>query len=246
MNILISNLLLFNNSLENIPDSKLLINTLNAHSYNTAQSDKLFAEIIMKSDVLLPDGISIVFALRFLNGTKLKKIAGSDLFYYEMKRLNFCGGKCFFLGSSESNLEIIKERAKHEFPNIQVFSYSPPFKKEFSVEDTAKMISAINSCKPDVLFIGMTAPKQEKWAYDNFNELDVMHICCIGAVFDFYSLRVKRAPQSFIKVGLEWFYRFIREPRRMWHRYLVGNWRFIYWVMLEKNNISRKQIYRQL
>ena len=247
MNILISNLNLFSNSLESIPDSKLLINTLNAHSYNTAQQDHLFAEIIRKSDVLLPDGISIVFALRYINGTKLKKIAGSDLFYYEMKRLNVNGGrKCFFLGSNQSNLNIIQERAKHEFPNVQVFTYSPPFKEEFTGEDTAEMISAINSCKPDVLFIGMTAPKQEKWAYDNFNKLEVGHICCIGAVFDFYSKRVKRAPQSFIKVGLEWFYRLIREPRRMWHRYLIGNWRFIYWVLLEKNNIRRKQIYRQL
>jgi N-acetylglucosaminyldiphosphoundecaprenol N-acetyl-beta-D-mannosaminyltransferase len=102
------------------------------------------------------------------------------------------------------------------------------------------MIDEINKCKPDVLFIGMTAPKQEKWAYEHFEKLEVGHVCCIGAVFDFYSMRVKRAPQSFIDLGLEWFFRLIKEPRRMWNRYLVGNPKFLFYVIKEKFSSSNQ------
>jgi len=234
MNLFVSDLNLFNTDLENLPDSKLLINTINAHSFNTAQIDKLFCEAIRNSDILLPDGISIVLATRFIYGRKLKKIAGSELFFYEMNRLNKKGGKCFFLGSNTKNLKLIVERAKIEFPNVIAYSFSPSFNKEFSIEENKQILTMINSSKPDVLFIGMSAPKQEKWAYQHFNELDVNHICSIGAVFDYYSRRINRAPESIIKIGLEWLHRLIKEPRRLWHRYLIGNAKFIYLILKEK------------
>jgi N-acetylglucosaminyldiphosphoundecaprenol N-acetyl-beta-D-mannosaminyltransferase len=234
MNLLISDLDLFNTDLENLPDSKLLINTINAHSFNTAQIDKLFCEAILNSDILLPDGISIVLASRFIYGRKLKKIAGSELFFYEMNRLNRKGGKCFFLGSNRGNLKLIIERAKIEYPNVKVDSFSPSFNKEFSIEENTQIITIINSFKPDVLFIGMSAPKQEKWAYQHFKELDVNHICSIGAVFNYYSRRINRAPESIIKIGLEWLHRLIKEPRRLWRRYLIGNAKFLYLILKEK------------
>jgi N-acetylglucosaminyldiphosphoundecaprenol N-acetyl-beta-D-mannosaminyltransferase len=96
------------------------------------------------------------------------------------------------------------------------------------------MLKAINAFKPDALMVGMTAPKQEKWAYKHYNQLEVGHICCIGAVFDFYAGTVKRAPQWMIKMGLEWFYRLIKEPGRMWQRYLIGNMIFIGHIIKEK------------
>lgn len=234
MNLLVSDLKLYNGNLENLPDSKLLINTINAHSFNTAQADKLFREAIQNSDILLPDGISIVIATRFIKGLKFKKIAGSELFYYEMNRLNRINGKCFFLGSNINNLNLIVERAKIEFPNIEVSSYSPPFYPEFSSLENTEIIERVNLFKPDVLFIGMSAPKQEKWAYQHFKELDVFHVCNIGAVFDYYSRRINRAPKSLIKIGLEWLHRLIKEPRRMWRRYLLGNTKFIYLILREK------------
>jgi N-acetylglucosaminyldiphosphoundecaprenol N-acetyl-beta-D-mannosaminyltransferase len=199
-----------------------------------AQKDRDFAEALSKSDVLLPDGISIVIAVCILNGLRLKKIAGADLFYYEMNRLNSQVGTCFFLGSNEFTLKRIYNRAKSEFPGIKVFGFSPPYKSEFSSTDNKEMISAVNLHKPDVLFIGMTAPKQEKWVYQHFNELEVGHICCIGAVFDFYAGTVKRAPEWMIYLGLEWFYRLLKEPRRMWRRYLIGNFKFI-WLVIREN-----------
>lgn len=233
------NLPVYNKSLDELPSGKLLINTINAHSYNMAKSDAYFAEALCKSDVLLPDGISIVFAKRYLKNEILKKIAGTDLFYFEMNRLNKINGTCMFLGSYKTTLKLIVQNAAIDFPNVTVNTYSPPFKAEFSSEDDRDMITVVNSFKPDVLFIGMSAPKQEKWAYRNFKELEVGHVCCIGAVFDFYSGNVKRASKRMIKLGLEWFYRLIMEPFRLWRRYLLGNFRFISFVFKEKRLLKK-------
>jgi bacterial polymer biosynthesis proteins, WecB/TagA/CpsF family len=225
---------LFNQSLSTIAGTKVLINTINAYSYNTVNEDEKFQKALKSSDVLLPDGISVVWAMRLLTGKKLKKIAGEDLFFYEMNRVNAIGGSCFFLGSSESTLKLIKKRIAKEYPAIRAHFYSPPYKAEFTHEDSRHMVEAVNSIKPDVLFVGMTAPKQEKWVCEYFRQLDVGHVCCIGAVFDFYAGTVKRAPNWMINIGMEWFYRLIKEPKRLWRRYLIGNLKFIESVLIEK------------
>jgi N-acetylglucosaminyldiphosphoundecaprenol N-acetyl-beta-D-mannosaminyltransferase len=214
-------------------NDKLLINTINAHSYNVARKDEEFVEALLSSNVLLPDGISIVHAVHWLTGQRLQKIAGDDLFRWEMERMNKTGGKVFFLGSSENILFKIRNKVSKEYPHIHLKTYSPPFKPVFSPEDNQAMIESVNDFNPDVLFIGMTAPKQEKWAFSHFNELQARHVCCIGAVFDFYAGTVKRAPKWVIKLGLEWLFRFIKEPRRMWRRYLIGNTMFSYAVLKE-------------
>ena len=223
--------------LAKLPEGKLLINTINAFSYDNARKDVLFSEALQKGDVLIPDGISIVKACRFLNAKSQPKerIAGWDLFVYEMEKLNRVGGKVMFLGSSDAVLNLIRQRVAEKYPKIEVDTYSPPYKPEFSDEDNAAMISAINHSNPDLLWIGMTAPKQEKWAYTHLDRLDVhCHIGTIGAVFDFFAGTVKRAPERWQRVGLEWLYRLLSEPRRMWRRYFIGNAKFIYYIMVEK------------
>lgn len=223
--------------LAKLPEGKLLINTINAFSYDNARKDVLFSEALQKGDVLIPDGISIVKACRFLNAKSQPKerIAGWDLFVYEMEKLNRVGGKVMFLGSSDAVLNLIRHRVAEKYPKIEVDTYSPPYKPEFSDEENEAMISAINHSNPDLLWIGMTAPKQEKWAYTHLDRLDVhCHIGTIGAVFDFFAGTVKRAPERWQRVGMEWLYRLLSEPRRMWRRYFIGNAKFIYYIMLEK------------
>jgi N-acetylglucosaminyldiphosphoundecaprenol N-acetyl-beta-D-mannosaminyltransferase len=193
---------IFKERLEDLPNRKLLIDTINAHSYNVARKDTAFFNALQSADILLPDGVSVIMAARVLLGVKIKKIAGADLFQYQMRRLNSIGGSCFFLGSSELTLQKIYNKAKIEFPNLKVSKYSPPYKTCFSDEDSQKMIESINAVKPDILFIGMTAPKQEKWAHMYFNDLDTQYICSIGAVFDFYAGNIQRAPQWMIYIGL--------------------------------------------
>lgn len=223
-------------ALLSLPEGKLLINTINAHSYNTALKDKLFAEALSKGDVLIPDGASIVFACRWLKAKSRPKerIAGWDLFTFEMERLNKKGGKCFFMGSSERVLDLINKRAAAEYPNITVETYSPPYKSEFTKEDNEAIISAINKANPDLLWIGMTAPKQEKWTYRHWAELDIhCHVGTVGAVFDFFAGTYKRAPQRWREHSLEWLYRLLKEPRRMWRRYVLGNPLFLWNVFNE-------------
>ena len=138
------------------------------------------------------------------------------------------------MGSSEKALALIRERAAVDYPNLEVVTFSPPYKPEFSDEDNKQIIDAINDATPDLLWIGMTAPKQEKWVYVHRDSLNVnCHIGTIGAVFDFYAGTVKRAPLWWQRHGLEWLYRLLKEPKRMWRRYLVGNVLFL-WNVLTK------------
>lgn len=235
----------FQNSKEaliNIPEGKLLVNTINAHSYNVAQKDMVFAEALTKSDYLIPDGASIVKACRWLKAKSQPKerIAGWDLFAFEMQRLNIKSkseeGKVMFMGSSENVLGLIRKRVAKDYPNLEVVTYSPPYKPEFCDEDNAAIVKAINEADPDLLWIGMTAPKQEKWTYQHWDELKIhCHVGTIGAVFDFYAGTAKRAPQWWQKHSLEWLYRLIKEPKRMWRRYLIGNPLFIYNILKEKS-----------
>jgi len=216
-----------------LPEGKVLINTINAHSYNVAQKDDLFAAALKNGDVLIPDGVSILkaFAWFHIPDAPKERIAGYDLFVMEMERLNEKGGKCFFLGSSEKVLTLIRERAAKDYPNIDVETYSPPYKPEFSLEENAAMVAAVNQANPDLLWIGMTAPKQEKWAYAHWRELDIhCHCGTIGAVFDFYAGTMKRAPLWWQRHGLEWLYRLLKEPKRMWRRYIIGNVLFLWHI----------------
>jgi len=222
--------------LAKIPEGKVLINTINAHSYNVARNDELFADALTKGDYLIPDGMSVVKACKWLHAKSQPKerIAGADLFEFEMNKLNSKGGTAMFMGSSEKTLAKIVQQAAMVYPNLKVVTYSPPYKPEFNDEDNKDIINAINTANPDLLWIGMTAPKQEKWTYSHWNDLHIhCHVGTIGAVFDFFAGNTKRAPQWWQEHGLEWLYRLIKEPRRMWRRYIIGNTVFL-WHMLDE------------
>ena len=228
-----------------IPPGKVLINTINAHSFNVAQKDPDFAEALTHGDYLLPDGASIVMACKWLKHAvshPVERVAGWDLFEMEMQRLNERGGRCMFMGSSEAVLEKIKERAASVYPDIVVTTYSPPYKAEFSTADNAAIINAINEATPDLLWIGMTAPKQEKWAYQHWEELHInCHVGTIGAVFDFFAGTARRAPLWWQKHSLEWLYRLCMEPGRMWRRYVLGNPLFLWNIVREMARGSKTQ-----
>lgn len=257
-----------------LPEGKLLINTINAHSYNTARKDELFAEALTNGDVLIPDGVSIVKACRWIKAKSQPKerIAGWDLFEFEMNKLEECGMKnvecgannssldnsqsasadhstfntqhsplrspqrtVMFMGSSQKVLDLVVKRAAEVYPHLKIVTYSPPYKPEFSEEDNKAIIDAINAVNPDLLWIGMTAPKQEKWTYSHWNELNIhCHVGTIGAVFDFFAGTVERAPMWWQRHGLEWLYRLLKEPKRMWRRYIIGNTLFLWNMLKEK------------
>ena len=219
-----------------LPDGKLLINTINAHSFNTAKKDRLFAEALTNGDALIPDGVSIVKACKWIKAKSQPKerIAGWDLFEFEMEKLEKKGGTVMFMGSSQKVLDLIVKRAAADYPHLKVVTYSPPYKPEFSDEDNKAIIDAINAANPDLLWIGMTAPKQEKWTYSHWKDLNIhCHVGTIGAVFDFFAGTVERAPMWWQEHGLEWLYRLLKEPKRMWRRYIIGNALFL-WNMTKE------------
>ena len=222
--------------LASLPEGKLLINTINAHSFNTAKKDQLFADALTNGDVLIPDGVSIVKACKWIKAKcqPKERIAGWDLFAFEMNKLEKKGGTVMFMGSSQKVLDLIVKRSAEVYPHLKVVTYSPPYKPEFSDEDNKAIIDAINAANPDLLWIGMTAPKQEKWTYSHWKELNIhCHVGTIGAVFDFFAGTVERAPMWWQEHGLEWLYRLIKEPKRMWRRYIIGNALFL-WNIISK------------
>lgn len=213
---------------------KSVINTINPHSYCIAEKDPKFKSALLASDYLLPDGIGIVWASRMLQDEKVNKIAGYDAFVYLLDYLERTKGRCFFLGASQGALNLIREKAIVEYPNIEIGTYSPPFKAEFSEEDSEDMCARVNQFNPDVLFVGMTAPKQEKWVHAHKDALNVEITCCIGAVFDFYAGTVERSSEFWINMGLEWFPRFLKDPVRLAKRNLVSTPKFILEVLTRK------------
>lgn len=233
--------------LASLPKGKLLINTVNAHSFNTAKKDQLFADALTNGDVLIPDGVSVVKACKWIKAKSQPKerIAGWDLFSFEMEKLEKESEELrtkseeskivMFMGSSQKVLDLIVKRAAVDYPHLKVVTYSPPYKPEFSDEDNRAIIDAINDANPDLLWIGMTAPKQEKWTYSHWKELNIhCHVGTVGAVFDFFAGTVERAPLWWQEHGLEWLYRLLKEPKRMWRRYIIGNTVFLWHMLGEK------------
>ena len=203
-------------------NQKKVISTLNTYSFLMAEKDKMFKRALQKSDILLPDGQGIIWSTKFLYEKKIKKIAGHDIFIFLMNHLNKNNGSCFFLGSSKETLLKIKNRLSSDFSNTRVGIYSPPFKDKFNDDENKTMIDNINTFGPDVLFVGMSAPKQEKWVLDNRDKIKVSTIASVGAVFDFYAGNVKRPSKFWIDLGLEWLIRFLQEPRRLFKRNLYS------------------------
>jgi N-acetylglucosaminyldiphosphoundecaprenol N-acetyl-beta-D-mannosaminyltransferase len=226
---------LFTGLLNDLPLSKkTVINTINQYSFCIAEEDEAFKNALKESEILLPDGEGIVLAERILTGKKIRKISGTDLHFHFLSSLNSKKGKCFYLGSSPSTLNKIKAKLHEEYPDIRAEFYSPPFKENFSDEDNWNMINAINAFEPDVLFIGLTAPKQEKWSIAHKQAINAKIICSIGAVFDFYAGTVQRPSQLWIDMRLEWLGRFMSEPKRMWRRYFYFGPIYMYMIIKRK------------
>lgn len=209
-----------------------VINTINPHSYVTAKDDPFFREALKHSDILLPDGSGIVLAVKQIKKQSIRKIAGADLHKFLLESINQKSGKVFYMGASQNTLDKIKERLDGEYPNITADFYSPPFKPEFSDEENQEIINRVNAFDPDVLFVGMTAPKQEKWLHAHKDKLHFTVASCIGAVFDFYAGTVKRPSQIWIDLHLEWLPRLLKEPKRLWRRNFISTPIFL-WEMLK-------------
>jgi len=196
---------------------------MNPHSYVVADGDPRYKEALVEADWLIPDGAGIVLASWWLGASIRERITGSDVFYGVMKALEERGGgSVFFLGSSEQTQNKIRTKLAVDYPRVRFAGYSPPFKASFTEDENDAMVAAVNSARPDVLWVGMTAPKQELWIHRNRHRLQVSFAGAIGAVFDFYTGRVSRSSPAFQKLGLEWLPRLVQQPRRLWKRTFIS------------------------
>jgi N-acetylglucosaminyldiphosphoundecaprenol N-acetyl-beta-D-mannosaminyltransferase len=199
-------------NVKDITNDKILINTFSPNSYGLALNDKLLEDSLKKSDILVLDGVGIALGSILINRKNIKKIAGQDCFDYFMAQANQYFLKVFFMGSTEATLEKIKKKAGREYPNVSIETYSPPFKDTFTESENKEIHNAINQFSPDILFLGMSAPKQEKWAYVNKDKVDVKIISTIGNVFDWYAENSKRPAKIWIDLRLEWLVRIFLRP----------------------------------
>jgi N-acetylglucosaminyldiphosphoundecaprenol N-acetyl-beta-D-mannosaminyltransferase len=213
----------------------------NPHSLVVAQSDPIFLSALKQANLVVADGVGVSL-MAPLVGVEITRITGSDYFQAVLNSLQQRGwGRVFFFGSSQRVLDLIAKRFAADFPSITLCgTLSPPF-GSWSDDENRRMVQIINDAKPDVLWVGMTAPKQEKWVEENRRQLNIPVIGSIGAVFDFYAGTHARAPQWICRVGLEWAYRFILEPRRMWQRNVVSAPRFV-WLVLMRHVLGCRRV----
>ena len=206
----------------------------NPHSLVVAQHDDSFQSALTHASLVVVDGVGVSFMARLVGVQIGPRITGTDYFQAVLNALQQRGGgRVFFFGSSQRVLDLIAKRFAADFPALTLCGmYSPPFGL-WSKEENLRMVQLINDAKPDVLWVGMTAPKQEKWVQANCRQLRTPVIGSIGAVFDFYAGTYARAPQWICQIGFEWAYRFILEPRRMWQRNCVSAPKFLWLVLRE-------------
>jgi len=215
---------------------KIILSCINPHSVVISKNDKIFEEALIKSDINIPDGQGVVLASKLFGGNVRERVTGSDIFNGLHQALNQKDGfSAFFLGSTEETLSIIRIKMAQDFPNVKIAgTYSPPFKEEFTGKEILAILDAVNNTNPDVLWVAMTAPKQEKWIYQNRDKLNARVIAAVGAAFDFYAGTVKRSSPFWQNLGLEWLPRLFCEPRRLWRRNFISTPIFIYLVLKEK------------
>lgn len=211
------------------------------------QQDPLLKEIYENAALVLADGMPLIWASHLLGKPIVEKVSGSDLFVEFAPVAAKEKIKLFFLGAAEGVAEQAKHNLCSQHPSLQVTGvYSPPFGFEKNTEENQKIINMINQSGAQVLFVGVGAPKQEYWIYRNMQHLTDIHVCLgVGASFDFVAGNVQRAPEWMQHNGLEWFYRLIKEPNRLWKRYLVDDIKFVPLFMNELGKIADQAMNEQ-
>lgn len=200
----------------------------NPHSLVVARRDRQFLAALGHASAVVADGVGVTTMARVLNVDVGPRITGSDYFSGLMSALNRRGtARVAFFGSTPDVLRRLAERICALYPQVEIVGLISPAFGDWSRDQSIYYLRAINALKPDVLWVGMTAPRQEKWIQANSGLLDVKVVAAVGAVFDYVAGTVTRAPRWAQSAGLEWAYRLAREPRRVWRRYLVSGPAFV-------------------
>ncbi|MBV9760544.1 MAG: WecB/TagA/CpsF family glycosyltransferase [Acidobacteriaceae bacterium] len=213
------------------------------HGVMEARRDSRFERILNSADLVVPDGMPLVWLGRWHGHALARRVYGPEL----MEK--FCretGNEFthFFYGGAPGTGKRLGEALGQRFGTRSVGDYSPPF-RPLTADEDAEVVKMIEEAAPDILWIGLSTPKQERWMYEHRERLTVPVIVGVGAAFDFHTGQLKQAPSWMRENGLEWLYRLIAEPRRLWRRYLVYGPQFVWNVLLQICKIRRFSVERE-
>lgn len=213
----------------------------NVHSVMECQNSSFYEKIAAEAGLVSPDGTPLVVIGR-LRGFPLKQRAdGPGLMLKAMDVSTEKEWRHYFYGGTPQTLELILQRLQKCWPHVQVAgSYAPPF-RPLTTEEDNDVTAKINSSRADVLWVGLGCPKQEIWMWEHRNRLNVPVMLGVGQAFDLLAKVKNRAPKWMCNSGLEWFYRIVTEPRRLWKRYLVNNSRFLGLVLAEEIKLKARK-----
>lgn len=199
----------------------------NVHMIMEAHDDPTFRDVVNGADLVTADGVPLVWCLKMLGHSKATRVYGPELTKRLCGRVERGGLSVGFFGGTEDVLRELIRRLGIEYPSLKItYSFSPPF-RQISEEEDRAIVSEIVSSGVQILFVGLGCPKQERWMADHKGQLPVVMVG-VGAAFDFLAGLKAQAPNWMQRVGLEWLFRLITEPRRLWVRYLKHNPRFVW------------------
>ena len=200
-----------------------------------ANKNEALRNVYNTADLTLCDGVPLLWAASFLKQRLKGRVTGLDLMPQYIARCATNGHSMFFLGAKDGVGNILKQQYESQYPGIKISGvYSPPFADEFADVENEKMIRLINETKPDILWVSLTAPKQDYWIAKHLHRLDVKIAIGVGGAFEVSAGLIPRAPKWMQKNGLEWLYRLYCEPKRMYRRYLVEAPAFIPMIIRQK------------
>jgi len=205
----------------------------NVHVIMEGRQDPSFGEVLRSADLCVPDGMPLVWLGRRRGHALYKRVYGPDLLIDFCRTTKDAGYAHFFLGGRPSVANKLANKLQRRFPGVRVVGIcSPPFRKLTQQEDD-EITEQINRAAPDVLWVGLGCPKQERWMREHRDSLRVPVVVGVGQAFDIHSGETPQAPRWMQENGLEWLFRLYREPRRLWRRYLIYNPKFIFTLLFE-------------
>ena len=205
----------------------------NANTVVEAAHDPKVQRAVYYSTLSVPDCMPLVWLLRLKGHRNVERVYGPDLMLMLCEQGAKVGWRCFLYGGKVGVAEELKEVLVTRFPGLDVVGTSSPPFRSLTAQEELEVCNMINASKPDILWVGLGSPKQDIWMHEHRNKLDVSVMHGVGAAFDFLSGRVPQAPRWMMNSGLEWLFRLMVEPRRLWKRYTVVNLKFLYLVARE-------------
>lgn len=188
------------------------------------EEDPYLRQITNEADLILIDGQPLVWIAKLHKRPIKEKVSGSDLSLELCRRAADKGHTMFILGGKDGIAEQAKARMEGKYPGLQIVgTYAPPFGFEKDEQELSRIREMISALQPDIVLSCFGCPKQEKWIYENYHAIDADIFLCAGATVDFLAGNIKRAPAWISRIGLEWFYRFLKEPKRLFKRYFVDD-----------------------